>query len=211
MLPKEHLWQGIVAPAGVEVAGRRVGSESGWLLAPARPLVRYAPSCPRNGSLDEAESFDARCLGTALINCARTERLSNRRKGTLRCVGHPVFVVLISILSALPTPAEPKTGTLCVIPDPPGCCTLVTVPFDLKTLMFKVDNGNTTLWPQKKGLKIEGLDLEEKHLVIVYSGGKPLQSFRFRFTDYKETELCLLFDGYGGPDLRHPSKLCNCK
>jgi hypothetical protein len=98
-----------------------------------------------------------------------------------------------------------------VIPDPPGCCSLVTVPFDLKTLMFRIDNGNKTPWPQKMGLEIEGLELAEKHLVVAYSGGKPIQSFRFRFTDYKETELCLLFDGYGGPDLRHPSKLCNCK
>jgi len=100
---------------------------------------------------------------------------------------------------------------LCVIPDPPGCCSLVTVPFDLKTLMFRIDNGNKTPWPQKMGLEIEGLELAQKHLVVVYSGGKPIQSFRFRFTDYKVTELCLLFDGYGGPDLRHPSKLCNCK
>lgn len=72
-------------------------------------------------------------------------------------------------------------------------------------------NGNKTPWPQKVGLKIEGLSLGEKHLVVVHSGGKPIQSFRFRFTDYKETELCLLFDGYGGPDLRHMSKLCGSK
>jgi len=35
--------------------------------------------------------------------------------------------------------------------------------------------------------------------------GNQIQCFRFRFTDYDETELCLLFDGYGGPDLRHMS------
>lgn len=86
---------------------------------------------------------------------------------------------------------------LFVIPDPPGCCTLVTVPFDLKTLMFSIDNGEKAPWPQKTGLKIEDLSLEEKHLIVVYSGGKPIQSFRFRFADYKENELCLLFpSGY---------------
>jgi len=100
---------------------------------------------------------------------------------------------------------------LCVIPDPPGCCQRFTVPFDLKTLMFRIDNGNKTPWPQKPGLKIEGLSLEEKHLVVVYSGGKAIQSFRFRFTDYKEAGLCLLFDGYGGPDLRQMAKWCGCK
>jgi hypothetical protein len=116
----------------------------------------------------------------------------------------------MGLLSALPTFAEPKTGMLCVIPDPPGCCTLVTVPFDLKALMFRIDKGNKTPWPQKMGFKVEGLSLGEKHLVVVYSGGKPIQSFRFRFTD-NETQLCLLFDGYGGPDLRPMSKLCHCK
>jgi hypothetical protein len=146
----------------------------------------------------------------ASINCAGSERVPDRRDETMRRVGHAALILLISLLSALPTSAEPKTGMLCVIPDPPGCCQLVSIPFDLKTLMFKIDNGKKTPWPQKMGFKIEGLGLAEKHLVVVYSGGKPIQSFRFRFTDYKETELCLLFDGYGGPDLRPLSKLCHC-
>lgn len=137
--------------------------------------------------------------------------MPNRCEETMRRVGYAAVVVVIAFLSALTISAEPKTGMLCVIPDPPGCCTLLTVLFDLKTLMFRIDSGKKTPWPQKIGFKIEGLSLEEKHLVVVYSGGKPIQSFRFRFTDYKETELCLLFDGYGGPDLRHISKLCHCK
>ena len=137
--------------------------------------------------------------------------MPNRCEETMRRVGYAAVVVVIVLLSALPISAEPKTGMLCVIPDPPGCCALATVSFDLKTLMFRIDNGKKTPWPQKMGFKIEGLSLGEKHLVVVYSDGKPIQSFRFRFTDYKETELCLLFDGYGGPDLRHMSKLCHCK
>jgi hypothetical protein len=79
----------------------------------------------------------------------------------VRCVGYVGVVVLIALLSAVLTSAEPKTGSLCVIPDPPGCCTLVTVPFDLKTLMFRIDNGKKTPWPQKEGFKIEGLSLGE--------------------------------------------------
>ena len=129
----------------------------------------------------------------------------------MRSLGYAAVIVLVGLLSALPTSGEPKTGMLCVIPDPPGCCERFTVPFNLKTLMFRIDGGNKTPWPQKVGSKIEGLSLGEKHLVVVYSDGKPIQSFRFRFTDYKETELCLLFDGYGGPDLRSMSRLCGCK
>ncbi len=129
----------------------------------------------------------------------------------MRRVRHAALFLLVSLLLALPTSAEPKTGMLCVIPDPPGCCDRVTIPFDLKTLMFRIDNGKKTPWPQKMGFKIEGLSLAEKHLVVVYSAGKPLQSFRFRFTDYGGTELCLLFDGYGGPDLRPMRRWCGCK
>jgi hypothetical protein len=63
--------------------------------------------------------------------------------GTVLRVGYAAVVVLSGLLLALPTSAEPKTGMLCVIPDPPGCCTLITVPFDLKTLMFRIDNRKT--------------------------------------------------------------------
>jgi hypothetical protein len=127
----------------------------------------------------------------------------------MRRLGHAAIVLLASLLSALSTSAEPKTGMLCVNPGPPGCYERITVPFDLKTLMFRIDSGKKT-WPRRMGFKIEGLSLAEKHFVVVHSAGKPIQSFRFRFTDYNETELCLLFDGYGGPDLRHMSKSCHC-
>ncbi len=129
----------------------------------------------------------------------------------MRRVEYAAVIVLLGLLSALRTSAEPKTGMLCVIPNPPGCCNLRTIPFELKTLMFRIDDGNKTPWPQKAGLKVEALSLGEKHLVVVYSDGKPIQSFRFRFTDYKETEFCRLFDGYGGRGLRHMSKSCGCK
>jgi hypothetical protein len=113
----------------------------------------------------------------------------------MRRWGHAAVVLLLSLLSVLPTSAQPKTGMLCVIPDPPGCCDRVTIPFDLKTLMFRIDKGKKTPWPQKMGFKIEGLSLGETHFVIVYSGAKPIQSFRFRFTDYNEPSfVCCLMD-----------------
>jgi hypothetical protein len=128
----------------------------------------------------------------------------------MRCVRGTAVLVLTGLFSALSTIAEPTTGLLCVIPDPPGCCQFGGVPFDLKTLMFRIDNGTKTPWPQRIGFKVEGLSLAEKHLVVVYSGEKPIQSFRFRFAHYNETQLCLLFDGYGGPDLRPMNKSCHC-
>jgi hypothetical protein len=107
----------------------------------------------------------------------------------MRRVRSAAVVVLIGLSLALPTSAEPKTGVLCVIPDPPGCCNLVTVPFDLKTLMFRIDNGKKTPWPQKTGFKIEGLSLGEKHLVVVYSAGKPILSFPTPFHGQRNRAL----------------------
>jgi hypothetical protein len=128
----------------------------------------------------------------------------------IQCVRYVAAFLLVELLSALLTVAEPKTGMLCVIPNPPGCCQYGGVPFDPTSLMFRIDNGKKTPWPEKTGVRIDGMKLEEKHLVVVYSGGKPIQSFRFRFADYHKTDLCLLFDGYGGPDLRPMSKICHC-
>jgi hypothetical protein len=127
---------------------------------------------------------------------------------SIRCFA---MIILIGFSVASSSSAAPETGMLCVIPNPPSTQQFANVPFDQKTLMFRIDNEKKTPWPQQMGSKIEGLSLSETHLVVVYSWGKPIQSFRFRFTDYKETELCLLFDGYGGPDLRHMSRLCHCK
>jgi len=129
----------------------------------------------------------------------------------MRWSGYPAFVVLAGLSFAPRSSAAPKAGLVCVIPDPPGAQYYASVPFDLKTLMFRIDDGEKTRWPKKTGLKIQGLSLSKKHLVVVYSWGRPIQSFRFRFSEYKETELCLLFDGYGGPDLRTMSSLCRCK
>jgi hypothetical protein len=128
----------------------------------------------------------------------------------MRCVRYMTVVILIGLSFPSSSFAEPETGMLCVIPNPPSPVVFANVPFEPKTLMFRVDNGKKTSWPQKTGIKIEGLSLSKRHLVVVYSRGKPIQSFWFRFTDYKQTELCLLFDGYGGPDLRRMSRLCHC-
>jgi hypothetical protein len=105
---------------------------------------------------------------------------------------------------------EAKTGMICVIANPPSDHWYANVPFDPETLMFRIDDGKRTPWPQKTGFKVDGLSLAEKHLVVVYSWGKPIQSFRFRFAEFQDTKLCLLFDGYSGPELRHMHKSCGC-
>jgi hypothetical protein len=122
------------------------------------------------------------------------------------------LAILVGFLLCPALSAGPDYGTICLVPNPPGCCRFtVDIPFfDFATLMVRMDAGKKIPWPRKTGLKIENLSLTENHLVVIYSGGKPIQSFRFKFTDYKATELCLLVDGFP-PELREFGKWCKCK
>ncbi len=99
-----------------------------------------------------------------------------------------------------PQPAA-NSGILCIITLPQDGKTsyFANVPFDPATLMFRIDGGEKIPWPQKPGYKVEGLDLEKRHLVALYSKGKIFQSFRFTFKDRQATDLCLLFDGTAAP------------
>jgi len=81
------------------------------------------------------------------------------------------------------------------------------------TLSVRIDKGKVVLWPHKDCLKIEGLEITQRHLLIVISDGKPIQSFWFRFADYKSSELCISFDGYQGVQVQVPkeARWCKCK
>jgi hypothetical protein len=69
------------------------------------------------------------------------------------------------------------------------------------------------LWPPKKPVRIEHLSLNERHLVVLTSDGKRIQSFWFQFSDYKDVKLCLYFDGYQGVQLgdKQGALWCRCK
>jgi hypothetical protein len=57
-------------------------------------------------------------------------------------------------------------------------------------LKVKIDKRPVTAWPERKSLKIEELDTVERHLLVVLdSSGKPIESVRFKFSDYKSSEL----------------------
>ncbi len=124
----------------------------------------------------------------------------------------------ILVLSLLLSPlllAEPGQGTVCVAPNsaqPPQRFS-PGLEYNPATLSLRIDQRQTIPWPHKDGVKIDGLDLKERHLVVLTSDGKRLQSFWFRFSDYKSVDLCIAFDGYGGPELREAkgAPWCKCK
>jgi len=108
-----------------------------------------------------------------------------------------------------------KTGTVCVLPNPSERPTRISPGGDYNpaTLTVRIDKGQPILWPHKKSVKVENLALNERHLIVLTSNGTRIQSLWFRFSDYKETTLCLYFDGYQGVQLgdKETALWCKCK
>jgi hypothetical protein len=132
--------------------------------------------------------------------------------------------VMVTVLAAVllfphAGSAEPETGTICVAAraaDPfRGQVIPPTGEVSSNGFQVKVDKRPAIPWPQRESLKIEGLDLKERHLLaVVDAHGKAIESLWFRFTTYNSKRLCMFYDGYQGigldADGRH-CPWCRCK
>ena len=115
--------------------------------------------------------------------------------------------------------AEPGTGTVCVAAraDDPfrGQVIPPTGEVSSNGLQVKVDKRSAMPWPQRESLKIEGLDLKERHLLAVVDvRGKSIESLCFRFAAYNSKHLCMSYDGYQRIGLDADGKRrpwCRCK
>lgn len=103
---------------------------------------------------------------------------------------------------AAPAGAQTRrgAGTVCVapatlLPEGVGVRSLATPTGEPRARVFKVqiDGRPAVRVSDKAGVKIGGLALGRRHLVRIYGDGKPLESFRFKFSDYSSRELCLWF------------------
>jgi hypothetical protein len=127
--------------------------------------------------------------------------------------------LILALLLAQVAMAESGEGTVYVASraDDPfrGQVIPPTGEVDSNGLQVKVDKRPAVPWPQRKSLKIEGLDITERHLLaVVGAGGKPVESLWFRFSTYKSTNLCMSYDGYQGVDLKEDTRhtpWCKCK
>jgi hypothetical protein len=126
--------------------------------------------------------------------------------------------VVISLFMGL-CAAQSGTGSVCVASraDDPfrGQVIPPTGEVDSHGLRVRIDKGRVTPWPQRKSLKIDELDLAERHLLTVLDArGKPAESLWFRFSQFKSNQLCMSYDEYQGvqltEDTRH-TPWCKCK
>lgn len=126
-----------------------------------------------------------------------------------------VLSLLIATLLSDNLLAQPQRGTVCVVWNTTKLPSRISPggAYNPLTLKVRIDRRPAVLWPHKEDLKIDDLDLTERHLVVVISDGKPIQSFWFRFSAFSTTELCMSFDGYQGVQLADAktSHWCKCR
>jgi len=122
---------------------------------------------------------------------------------------------MIAALAGSASPEESATGSLCSAPvlEKPIHASAPGLFCSSEKLSLKIDE-TTMPWPIKQSLKIDALDAAVRHRVVVLCNGKPQQSFGFRFSDHKATDLCLfLNDLYKTAQLWEDKRCpwCRCK
>jgi hypothetical protein len=135
-----------------------------------------------------------------------------------------ILLALLSVATAaqevpsgsnVPPGNQPERGTVCVLPNSFEPPTRISPggEYNPATLSMKIDKQQPILWPPKKPVRIEHLNLNQRHLVVLTSDGKRIQSFWFQFSDYQDVKLSLYFDGYQGMQLgdKQGALWCRCK
>ena len=135
-------------------------------------------------------------------------------------VNTALMVVTLALLVPISGTAQGGLGSVCVaarIDDPffKEPAVLPNGEINSRGLKVRVDKRPVEEWPQRKSLKFDGLDTNERHLLVVLdSSGKPIESVRFKFSDYKSTGLCMSYDGYQGIGLQEATRRtpwCKCR
>ncbi len=118
--------------------------------------------------------------------------------------------------------AQQNSGLICVAPYPEPVCSGGVCRYGDPELIcasdnvsLKVDSREAIPWPKKDSISVDGLALDGTHRVVVLCDGKPQQSFRFRFSEFKNNKACLwMNDLYRTVQLweldRHAPS-CKCK
>jgi hypothetical protein len=133
-----------------------------------------------------------------------------------------IVVTILSLFSlggAQESAESPQSGTVCVASraDDPFRGQVIPPAGEVSSggLRVRVDKRSSAPWPQRQSLKIDGLDLREKHLLAVLDAhSKPVESLWFRFSDFKSANLCMSYDGYQGVGLQESTRhtpWCKCK
>src|SRR6476646_6562762 len=130
--------------------------------------------------------------------------------GSLKSValrGLPTYVAVVALVTIAFTGSSLPQQDL---KQQYGSLTIFTVPdtwskyigpgkyCESSKLSIRIDDRDTVQWPRKQRVHVKDLALDRSHLVTARCAGKPLQAARFRFSDFKSTNVCVSYDVYGG-------------
>jgi hypothetical protein len=107
--------------------------------------------------------------------------------------------LLLALLSLPAFPLQEGGGSICVdmLPKPVGGRHGAGPPSvwcDAGKYSFKLDAQPIRPWPENAPIKIENLEVAARHRVIVFCGGKPMESATFSFSDLKTRKLCVFLN-----------------
>ena len=131
-----------------------------------------------------------------------------------------IIVVTLILLISHHASAQQADGSVCVaarVDDPfwKESATLPNGQINSHRLRFKIDKRPAAAWPDRESLRIDGLDTSERHVLSVLgSDGKPIESVKFKFSEFKSTQLCMAYDGYQGIGLQEMTRRtpwCKCR
>jgi len=115
--------------------------------------------------------------------------------------------------------AEAGSGTVCLASVPRPNSEEITLGnpeggnrvFDFSV---QIDNRPIQAISYAKGVRLTGLDLKRRHLIKIRNQGALIQSFFFRFTEYKSDDLCLwfkaLYETWSLWSAEHARGICDC-
>jgi hypothetical protein len=132
-------------------------------------------------------------------------------------LGITIVVLSVAILLSPTRPAESgAAGSVCISPvhEKPTNTSAPGFFCDSTKLTVKIDEQRPMAWPIRENVKIEALDVTATHRVVVFCNGKPQQSFKFHFSEFKTRELCLFInDMYKTAQLWDEERApwCKCK
>ena len=129
-------------------------------------------------------------------------------------------VVILAVTSfGLPTTWAGTTGRVCLAAAPTltaGQRSLANATGGLPdvTYSIQINAGQPIELSRDVGRWVEGLDLRQRHLVIVRADGRQIASFHFRFSEDGAPDLCLFMNSLYEtwqlwPDKRCPWCRCN--
>ena len=109
-----------------------------------------------------------------------------------------------------------ETGTICVAPlpkverGPDGSFRAGDPALVCKSMKysFKMDRQPAVPWPATKSLSLKDVPLAGRHRIVVLCENKPLQTFTFQFSEFKDKKLCLFLNDLYWTVQLWPDKRC---